>query len=347
MSGLLLGIGVAAVFDVAGVRNTATEMAARLGPGILEASSVSHHVFQKEEKTDIKMPLEWKLYYTELEFALKASSTAKRIPAGIYGLINPFNLADKVRGRILPKNVNKTLDGYLKAEENGELLTNTHVWSDAQESAPYRGAVAATASRQWGMEKFAYGAFDSLAVFWINSGNNAQGLIAVYNKLYHEAGKTIHSAPKRAAKALKGLVSDPFQLANIIACSVWYAGVLALRSNGVRLEEYGNLGAAVEASLIGIDTAVAVQIAKRMIYHRVADASKLDVSTGNLLHLSKKYGAEEMLNSLSDDKMPHRFMVYNIGNLVMGPDCAIKKIVNTVVEGVKAAYNFINRLPYV
>ena len=344
IKGLLVGIGVAAMFDIQGMRNSITEMLARLGAGILESSSVSHHVFQKEEKIDIEMPLRWRLEYLASQLASDVFLTLKRIPAGIYSAINLWNFVDKARGRVLPKKVNESLDKYLKNGDDVELPTNTEVWSHAQESAPYRGALGLVALRQFPFSGVSYNFLDALAVFWVNSGNNIQGLAAVRGHIYKNLPNKSYGIAKKALHSAKELASDPFQLANMVVLPVWYFSVLALRSHGIRPEEYGNVGAAIEASLIGIDTAVAAQFAKWGTRYNFTIAPYLSELNPRLLYLANKHGADELTNSLKSDYTPTGFITYRGGRLTINTYRAIGSIAEKVSQGATTDRSFLHRI---
>ena len=305
--GLGAGIAIASIMDLFGLRGAVPETFSRLIPGILESSSLSNQV-QKERNESTNTGLASKIKSYVLELASDARHLPKRVPRNLYNAINLFGLVDRVRG---------------KEGSNYHSASQTDLWSVAQESAPYRGAAFMLAlgySPFRHAYNFLYGVADSLAVFWINSGNNVQGSAAVYSSVYKNLSGKTSSAARNAQKAFGELWSDPFQRANIIGCAVWLGGVELLRLNGIMLEEYfgrigmSNLGAAAEAAAIGVDTVAIALGARWMEHRRVVDLPKWELNPGNLLYLAHKYHSQELMDSLSDSRNPVTFTTYHVGN---------------------------------
>lgn len=345
LKGLVLGIGVAGAFDLAGLKNTFTELVARGAPGLLESSAVSHHVLEKEEKVKSgNFMRRTKAYAAEI--GLDLALIAKRFPAGLYEALNLGNWLDKGREKLLPRKVNKSFERALGIKEN-VLPTNTHLWSEEQESAPYRGLMGISLlSYFYGQSSsIFYRLLDSTAVFWVNSGNNIQGSLAVYSNIYKNLPKKMSSVKQKIGAAFEELRSDPFQLANISVVPTWFLGILAMHSYGFNFEEhFHNLGAALEASLIGVDTAIAAKLAKGMIYYNFSVAPHLKVSNPRLLQLARSYGAEEMMESLKQDRSPRGFITYHGGNLTFNTYDLVGTIAEKASHGAAAVGKFLHKL---
>lgn len=288
MKGVVLGGLVGFGLDRAGLHGPIPELIARLGPGALESSAIAHEVVGKEKTNGDKKEESGRLDERVLSFTRELGNDAikigKRVPHGIYSAVNLGGWVDKARGRTLDTN----------------HATNTEVWSDAQESGPYRGIlglailkfadqyvrpIAESSSTVAGTSyKAFYNALESLGVFWVNTGNNVQGAVAVY--------KEIKQSAKGRLDAAKKTVADPFQLANIIVCTAWYGTEVALRSNGIRMEEYlGNFGAGLESALLSCDTAVAAQVAKPIAYAQLIIPARMSVRDKNLTILANQHGS--------------------------------------------------------
>ncbi len=203
VKGVLVGGLVGVALDSAGFKGTIPEMIARLGPGALESSAITHELQVKEKRQEAT--LSEKVVRAVKELPQDAINIARRIPNGLYGAVNLYGALDRLRGR----NV---------AQNGGQ--TNTEVWATAQESGPYRGIIALAAlkiadgyirpeqnSPLGGVYKIAYDAAESLAVFWVNTGNNVQGFLGVYG--------IIKDAGKKRIEAFNETIADPFQLANL------------------------------------------------------------------------------------------------------------------------------------
>ena len=156
--------------------------------------------------------------------------------------------------------------------------------------------------------KALYTALESLGVFWVNTGNNVQGAEAVYKELKQSAIGRLDAAKKT--------VADPFQLANLIVCTAWYGSEVALRSNGIRMEEYlGNFGAGLESALLSCDTAVAAQVAKPIAYGQLIIPAKLSVTNRNLGLLAEKYDSNQLKQLLGS--IQNRSRTYQSSSLTI------------------------------
>lgn len=346
LKGVALGAAVGGMLDIAGLKGTAFQLIARLGPGALESSGISHQVLEKKGAKSLEeLPWYGKAGRFFWELGTDSVEIIKRVPGGVYSAINVKDLLGKGRNAILPQSINGKLDGILGVNSNRELETNTEIWSKAQEDAPYKGLIGIAVLKS--VENYLPGALfnilESLAVFWVNTGNNVQGLNAVFKKLYQELPGYITSRPKKILEASKGLSSDPFQLANVIVCSAWYGGEVVIRSFGFRPEEqFGNLGAGLESAVLSMDTAVAAQIAKLIAYSQVVAAPKKDVSTPYLLDLARKYNSQALSKSLADNKCPIKSMEYMGSRLLLTAYDSVHTMGHYVSAGFGAIRNLIN-----
>ena len=345
LKGVVLGAAIGGILDGAGLKGTGYQLIARLGPGALESSGISHQVLEKKgAKSPEELPWYGKAGRFFWELGADSVEIVKRVPGGFYSAINVKDLLGKGRNAILPQSVNGKLDRILGVK-NRELETNTEIWSEAQEDAPYKGliGIAVLKSVENCLPGPLYNALESLAVFWVNTGNNVQGLNAVFKKLYNESPSYITSRPKKILEASKRLTSDPFQLANVIVCSAWYGAEVAIRSLGFRPEEqFGNLGAGLESAVLSMDTAAAAQIAKPIAYSQVVFAPKKDVSTPYLLNLARKYDSEVLSKSLADNKGPIKSMEYMGSRLLLTTYDTISTMGRYAHAGVGAIRNLIN-----
>ncbi len=344
MKGLVVGMGVASALDVAGLNNTLTVMASRGLPGLLEASSVSHYVLEKEVK-DRKGNLAQKSMSYAAEIGLDLALIAKRAPAALYEAINLGNWANKARKKVFPKKANESFERALGIKSN-TLPTMTHLWSEAQESAPYRGmmGIASLGYLNGIVNGVVYKFLDFVTVFWVNSGNTIQGSVAVYSNISKNLPDAAASRWHKTKEAFKALYADPFQRANLIVTPLWFAGIFALHSYGFNLQaHFGNLGAALEASLIGVDTAVAAKFAKEGEHYNFTVAPYLSVSNPKLLYLAKEHGANELIRSLEHDYTPTGFMTYRGGQLTINTYQAIGAITEKVSKGAAAVGRFLDK----
>ena len=276
IKGVLIGGAVGAMLDGMHLTGPIPEMIARLGPGALESSGISHEVEKGKASKGTDKNLAEKVVQAFKETPKDVVGIVKRVPGGVYDGVNLYGWIDKLRGI---------------RRQNGDS-TNTETWSTAQESGPYRGVLGLLFLKpmQGYVPTPLYNALESLGVFWVNTGNNVQGVLAVYNSLKENS--------KTKMEALKKTVSDPFQLANILVCSVWYGGELALRSQGIRMEEYwGNLGAGLESAALSCDTAVAAQVAKGISYVQLIVPAKFSVTDRNLRKLGNRYGSDYFIRA--------------------------------------------------
>lgn len=278
-----------------GVSQIGLELVARAGPGLAEAASISHEFNVKENKiqeSEIKH-LGHLLVESAKEFPKDSVIIAKlSVDKNLwYNAINIGGWIDKIRG----KESRHIRDSY------------TEEWAKAQESGPARGLIALGVLK--GIKesypaldenpalRIAYGAVEALAVFWINTGNNVQGGWSVYKKCVNDA-KAIGSTEPWKAGA-REYFGDPFQVANLIVFSVWYATEVTLRSIGLRPEEqFGLLGASLESSILSWDTAVVAQLSKPLINYLIIRPAKKSVKPSNLMNLALEHQATELQKKL-------------------------------------------------
>jgi len=308
IKGVTMGAAVGGVLDIAGLEGTVYQLIARLGPGALESSGIAHQVLaERGEKSLEELTLYGKGKRFLRELGIDSKEIIKRVPGGFYSAVNVGGWAD----RLLRRN---------KTQQEGTLETNTQVWSEAQENAPYKGliGIAILKSTESYIPRALYTPLESLAVFWVNTGNNVQGAWAVAKDIYKNSPDYTASKVKKGANTIKELLSDPFQLANAWVAVIFLSGEVVARSYGFKPEEaFGNLGAGLESAFLSMDTAFAAQFAKPIAYTQVVTMPKIDVSTPRLMDLARKYKSEELLNRLSDDtKGPVQSMKYSISRLL-------------------------------
>ena len=281
IKGVVLGGVIGLGLDFIGVKGTLPEMLARMGPATLESSAISHEV-EKGKDRATRTGLE-KMVLAIKELPQDTVNIVRRMPNGLYQGINLYEWLDRLRGR----------------SHESNHSTTTELWSEAQESGPYRGLIGLSALKTTephiksmldGSSRLVtssyhavHYALESLLVFWVNTGNNVQGGWAVYKNFKEELQN------KRGA--IKKIVSDPFQLANIIVCSTWYGTELYLRSQGMAPEQFGNIGAALESTALSCDTAVAGQVAKPLAYAFLIIPARYSVTDINLRKLANQYGS--------------------------------------------------------
>lgn len=345
VKGLGLAIVVSGSFEAIGLRNTWTEMASRFFPGIFESAQVSHQV-GKEDKSQHGMSLAQKIKSNVADVLSEFYFIGKSTPGDLYDAADIGHWIEKVRGKLPHKRANSLLEDKFVIEEAGNNKTYTHIWATGQKSAPYRGAAGILILRPLRpyIPSWLYNLLDPVSVFWVNSGNNAQGVASVFGNIYRGLKDKLPYTRERAQESFKRLVSDPFQLSNLIVCSIWISGVLALRSYGIRLEEHlGNFGAALEASIIGFDTAVAAQFAKGITYYKFSVQPYLNASNPNLFQLARKYDAGQLKDSLEHDYTPTGFVTYRGGQLTLNTYQAIGTIAEKANKGMAAIGHFLQR----
>ena len=297
IKGVAMGAAVGGALDIAGLEGTVYQLIARLGPGALDSSGIAHQVLAETgEKSLEELTFFGKGKRFFWELGLDSYEIIKRVPGGFYSAVNVGGWSD----RLLRRN---------KTQQEGTLETKTQVWSEAQEDAPYKGliGIAILKSIESYVPRALYIPLESLAVFWVNTGNNVQGAWAVAKDIYKNSPDYTTSRVKKVVKTTKTLASDPFQLANMLVAVTFLSGEVALRSYGFRPEEaFGNLGAGLESAFLSMDTAFAAQFAKPLAYGQVVGAARKDVSTPYLLHLAREYNAENLLSRLSEGRIKYQ-----------------------------------------
>lgn len=287
--------GVQNTLGLTGSGQIGLELIARAGPGLAEAAAISHEVNVKKgdgEESEMKhlghLIVESAKEFPKDSIAIARASVDKRL---WYDAVNIGGWVDKSRGN----KSRQVREGY------------TEEWAEAQESGPARGLIALGVLK--GIKKaypaldenpalrVAYGAAEALAVFWVNTGNNVQGGWSVYKKCVNDAKAAGSAEPWKAGA--REYLGDPFQVANLIVCTAWYATEATLRSAGFRPEEqFGPLGAALESSILSWDTAVAAQLSKPLSNYLVVRPARKSVRPSNLMNLALEHQATGLQEQL-------------------------------------------------
>lgn len=208
----------------------------------------------------------------------------------------------------------------LRKEITENFKTDNQRWADAQESGPYRGLIALGALKyldsvigpeqtqsfvdsvmSGNYEAAAYtiaiGVAIGTAKFWINTGNNVQGIYAVYNKYYNES--TAKTKWGKRKDAWKHLYDDAFQKAQIWICSGIYGIANGLEFAGLQAEKlFGNIGAAAQSAGQSGDTAYSALAAKRFVKNKLLKPAEKSFSDFELMVLADKYGSEYVMNEV-------------------------------------------------
>lgn len=276
-----------------------TELVARAGPGLYEATTISREVLEKENNQTSEEKHMGQLFVESIKelprdsLAILKTAVDKEL---WYEAANIGGIVDKARGI---ENKREKQESYIKE------------WSKEQRSAPPRG-IAAKGITVSGNEiltyyfpsiqddptwKILYAILDAGVTTYINVGNNLQGCIAVYKKCLEDARKA--GSPEPKMDAWREFLSDPFQLGNLTVVTSYNILEAVIRSLGFRPEEAGFIGAALESSVLSWDTAWAAQISKKLTDYLVVSPAKKSVRPYNLMVLALEHNAKELQKRLN------------------------------------------------
>jgi len=247
--------------------------------------------------------------------AVDTKNIIKRSPAGLYKAINVCYWIDKW---VLKKEIK--LD---------DEATNTKVWSDAQESGPWRGLIALGGLKYAdflirGSEEMP-GIYDSfmngdletatyalaagvvlgLSKFWVNTGNNVQGMYAVYRRYFKECES--ESKWEKRKYAWKKLMDDGFQKAQGYICTGIFGFATGLEWLGLQAEKLnifgtalGNTGATAQSAAQSGDTAYSALIAKPVIKNKLTKPARKSVSDLDLMQLAKDNDDYDLIDRIKE-----------------------------------------------
>jgi len=241
----------------------------------------------------------------------------KRMPAGVYKAVDVGYWIERF---------------VLRKEINDNFKTNNQRWADAQESGPYRGLIAlgilkyidstvGIENAQPILEQLSNSDYSSVAYaigmgaaiatakFWINTGNNVQGINAVYQK-YKKESTAITEWGKRK-DAWNHLYDDAFQKAQIWICSGIYAIATGLEWTGMQAEKLlGNIGAAIQSGAQSGDTLYSAVAAKSIIKNKVLKPAQKSISDFGLMGIAQEFGSKRLEEKLKGKLSTDTFLLY-------------------------------------
>lgn len=270
--------------------SVAADVAAKAGPGIAEATGITHEVLGKENGESAEKNMLELLWDSAKEFPGDSLIIAKAC----------FD------GKLWYDAAN--IGGWLDKEKNkrDRYTSRTKEWAAAQQSAPPRGLAAYTLIRVVKdatpvLEYFPGAGWvlsvgEGLASAYINVGNNAQGGYNDFMNCLADAKAAGSQEPYQ--DALREYFSDPFQAANFGVVLTWNLAAVGLRLAGLNPEKLGPIGAGLESSVLSWDTAAAAQFAKPLSYALVVVPSRYSVKPDNLMKLALEHQATGLQEQL-------------------------------------------------